>query len=125
MLKSKRKLLDITRRLTENHLDGKPIIESKPLKQDNEFKGWKYFKEIFMVSSLIGDGLSEVKNYLISQAKAGQWIYEPHIWTDQTMETVILTTIKATFLDFLQQEIPYQLKPEIELLETLEDGKLT
>lgn len=56
LIKSKRKLLDVTRLLTENCLDGKIIPYSKPIKNRNmDRKGWKHFKEIFMVSSLTGN----------------------------------------------------------------------
>lgn len=123
ILKSKRKLLDITRLITENHIDGKLTPGSFLKKRDVEVKGWKHFKQVFMVSSLTNNGLEEVKNYLISKAKEGKWMYESHIWTDQTMETVILSTVKANLLNTLPQEVPYELKPEIELLEILEDGE--
>lgn len=54
MIKSKRKLLDLTRIITENHIEGKLTPGSKMLKPREEIRGWKYFKEVFMVSALVG-----------------------------------------------------------------------
>lgn len=75
-----------------------------------------------MILLYLGSGLSDVKNYLIKSAKPHNWLYPADTWTDQTPEKIIINTVKATLLDFLPQEIPYELKPEIELLEIDEDG---
>lgn len=56
MVKQKRKLLELTRKLTDNRLEGK-LTEDNLEADGDEFdviKGWPYFKEIFMVSSLEG-----------------------------------------------------------------------
>lgn len=54
LLKSKRKLLDLTKLLTENCLDGKPILGGKPVKNSEKNKGWPNFQEIFMISAFTG-----------------------------------------------------------------------
>nr|XP_023026786.1 GTPase Era, mitochondrial isoform X1 [Leptinotarsa decemlineata] len=124
-LKSKRKLLDLTRQLTENCINGKPIPGGKPMKkEDVENKGWPFFQEIFMVSSLTGDGLEDVKKFLIDNALPGEWLFPKDIWTDQEIETIITNTVRATLLDFIPQEIPYSLKPEVEYL-NVENGLIT
>ncbi|KAJ8959738.1 hypothetical protein NQ314_006162 [Rhamnusium bicolor] len=124
-LKSKRKLLDLTRQVTDNCIDGKPIPNGKAIKKDNQDKGWPYFQEIFMVSALTGDGLSDVKNYLIRNAKPGQWMFPHEVWTDQSAEMIITNSVQAKFLDFLPQEIPYQLKPVIEYFNVDENGVIS
>ncbi|KAF5269607.1 hypothetical protein FQR65_LT05946 [Abscondita terminalis] len=121
ILKSKRKLLDITRLITMNSIDGKPFgTNVHHNKYDN--RGWPNFKEVFMVSSFTGDGLTEVKNYLINSAKPGKWLFPGDVWSDQTPEKIITDTVKATLLDFLPQEIPYQMEPEMELYEVNDEG---
>lgn len=67
-----------------------------------------------MVSALTGSGLDEVKNFLIRNAKPGEWLFPEEIWSDRTAEQIIVDSVKAKLLDFLPQEIPYQLKPEME-----------
>ncbi|CAG9863947.1 unnamed protein product [Phyllotreta striolata] len=125
-IKSKRKLLDITRNVTENSLDGKPIehVKRNYKKEDNEYKGWAYFSDIFMVSALTGDGMDDVRNYLVSKAKPGQWLFPEAVWTDQNTESVIINTVKAALLNFMPQEVPYKLQPIIEYLNVDEGGKI-
>lgn len=67
--------------------------------------------------------MSDIKNYLIKQAKPGKWMFPEQVWTDQNAEQVIISAVQAKLLDFLPQEIPYRLKPEIEYLDVNEDGK--
>lgn len=52
VLKSKRKLLDLTRLVTENCLRGKTIPGK--FKGNLENRGWPHFEEVFMVSALTG-----------------------------------------------------------------------
>lgn len=57
MLKSKRKLLDITRIVTEGCINGKPFGTTKQQKvrqEKDEVRGWPNFREVFMVSALTG-----------------------------------------------------------------------
>ncbi|CAH1154649.1 unnamed protein product [Phaedon cochleariae] len=126
VLKSKRKLLELTRQITENCVNGEPIPGGKPVKPKNsDDKGWPFFQEIFMVSALTGDGLEDIKKYLLNSAKRGKWIFPEKTWTDQISETVILNTVKATLLNFLPQEIPYQLTPLIEYLNVDQNDVIT
>lgn len=122
MLKSKRKLLDITRLITENHINGQPTPSSKELHKTDSIRGWKHFQDVFMVSSLVGNGLDDIKQYLTNKAKPGKWLYPSHVWSDQSSETIVLNAVKATLLDFLPQEIPYELKPIMEYFNE-ENGK--
>lgn len=126
IVKSKRKLLDLTRLLTENHLRGKLLLGLKNKETSNsEIKGWRHFERVFMVSALTGDGLSELKNYLLSQCKPGEFLFPSDAWTDQSVESIILNSVKAVLLHHLPQEMPYRLKPQIELLEVNREGIIT
>ncbi|XP_030763186.1 GTPase Era, mitochondrial [Sitophilus oryzae] len=125
ILKSKRKLLDLTRIITNNCIRGKPIpgqIKSKHLSSTDKMRGWPNFEEIFMVSALTGDGLAEVKKHLIANAKLGKWMFREEIWTDQSAENIIVTSVRAKLLDFLPQEIPYGLQTEIEYFDVNDEG---
>lgn len=69
-LKSKRVLLDLTRTLTENTLlpkgtAKKHILEIAKKLNDTKTKperavGWSHFSEVFMISSITGDGMGGV-----------------------------------------------------------------
>lgn len=69
MLKSKRCLLDVTRTLTQNTLLPRGISRPKSFLNDKtEFLknttekvvGWPGFSDVFMISSLYGDGMTEI-----------------------------------------------------------------
>lgn len=67
-LKSKRVLLDMTRTLTQNTLLPRGVRNRKELLKDQKTNdkdveksgGWPGFSEVFMISSLYGDGMTEV-----------------------------------------------------------------
>lgn len=57
ILKSKRKLLDLARLLTDNCIKGVPVDGPKlnrNQESNKELRGWPYFHDIFMVSALTG-----------------------------------------------------------------------
>ncbi|XP_077302064.1 GTPase Era, mitochondrial-like [Arctopsyche grandis] len=119
LMKSKRKLLDVVRILCNNKIAGLPISK---LSQEGPMNGFGGFSDVFMISALEGDGLNSIKEYLMKNAKPGKWLYPESDWTNQSQETLILEAIRAKFLDFLPQEIPYQLKTELEHLD--DNGKV-
>lgn len=57
----------------------------------------------------------------MSNAKSARFQYAPEQFTDQKPETIILEAVRAKFLDFLHQEIPYNLKMELEYYEDNEE----
>ncbi|KAL3272428.1 hypothetical protein HHI36_013910 [Cryptolaemus montrouzieri] len=77
LLKQKRKLLELTRKLTENRLEGRLCSENIELDEDEVdiVRGWPFFNEIFMISALTGSGIEELRNYLIDQAKPAPWMF--------------------------------------------------
>lgn len=57
ILKSKRKLLDLARLLTNNYINGVPVDGPKlnrDQESNKEIRGWPNFHDIFMVSALTG-----------------------------------------------------------------------
>ncbi|XP_076626780.1 GTPase Era, mitochondrial isoform X3 [Colletes latitarsis] len=82
------------------------------------------FDDIFMVSALTGDGVDDLRNYLLDSAKINDWQYEKDAFTDQPLETVIEETVRAKLLDHLKQEIPYNIKTKLEHLDIGEDGSV-
>jgi GTPase len=127
-LKSKRTLLDLVKTLTCNNISldkkrGKPkaaeIVEDKPPHKDQEWEkkvevGWADFKAVFMVSSLTGDGIEKVFNFVESRAVERSWEFKNNEITDQTPEKLIEEFVRARLLDYLPQEIPYLLKVTLE-----------
>ncbi|CAH2267739.1 jg4346 [Pararge aegeria aegeria] len=86
MLKSKKQLLSIIRNLTNGAIAGNPIPNAN-----------KYKK------------IEEREN-----SKTRSLHYSSSEWSDQTPEILIEEAVRAKFLDFLAQEIPYNLKTQLE-----------
>lgn len=72
------------------------------------------FADIFMISAMTGDGIDDLRTYLLDSAKPGDWYYDKHIYSDNTCEDIIQQTVRAKLLDNLPDEIPYNLKVKLE-----------
>jgi len=122
MLKSKRVLLELTKSLTQNTLvprgtrPTKSIVSKKIDKENKTDKivGWPGFSDVFMISSLTGDGMNEVMKFLLRHSKNKNWEYERGEYSDQPPEQLIVQSVRARLLDWLPQEIPYSLQCQIE-----------
>lgn len=132
MVRAKRILLDLVRILTEGTLtvkerkylpwkgnEEKFLADlQRPVKYKNQKSaGWPYFSEVFMVSSLTGDGIGRVFNHIYGQSVEKPWEYPDYQFTDQKPEDLIINNVRAVLLDYLPAEIPYQLTCEMELFE--------
>lgn len=68
-MKCRRDLLDLARNLSNMYVPYKdaetpPIkvgLKESQLKELSQWAGWPYFKDIFMVSALNGDGVADVR----------------------------------------------------------------
>nr|CDS30303.1 GTP binding protein era [Hymenolepis microstoma] len=70
-------------------------------------KHWEGFNQVFMVSSATGEGIDNLRKYLLSRAKPGQWLLSPALITDVEPTEIIRMCVWAHCLDKLPQEIPY------------------
>ncbi|CAH0728818.1 unnamed protein product, partial [Brenthis ino] len=113
MLKSKKQLLAIISNLTNGMIAGSPIPSPTKSKKTQE-NGYNHFSDVFLVSALNGDGVSDIKEYLINNAKIRHFHYDPSEWSDQAPELLIEEAVRAKFMDFLHQEIPYNLSTKLE-----------
>ncbi|KAK9504703.1 hypothetical protein O3M35_010973 [Rhynocoris fuscipes] len=125
-VKSKRKLLDITDVLTAGKLRNSTIdsIDSSNDLSEKSIQDriknqhhWEQFSQVFMVSALLGTGVSELKAYLLNSAKYGDWLFPENSFTDQSPEVLITETVRSKLLEHLPQEIPYKLNVELEYLD--------
>lgn len=132
MVRSKRILLDLVRILTEGTLickqrqylpwKGREETFMKDMRRPVRYKntksaGWPYFSDVFMISALNGDGVKRVTNYIAEQSTEKPWEFPSYQFTDQRAEDLIINNVRAALLDFLPQEIPYQLNCEMDLFE--------
>ncbi|KAK0160698.1 hypothetical protein PV328_008082 [Microctonus aethiopoides] len=87
-------------------------------------KGWQNFADIFMVSALKADGTDDLRKYLLESAKNRDWEYNRDTVSDEPSEQIIEQTVRAKFMDFMEQELPYMLKVQTEHLGVLPDGSM-
>ncbi|KAI9582852.1 GTPase Era, mitochondrial [Glossina fuscipes] len=134
-LKSKRVTLELIRTLTNdtllnertnkkrnNAITKESIPLKKPVNDDREVS-WSNFSRVFLVSAIIGSGLNDVHNYLIASAKPRRWEYTAENFSDETPENLIVDSVKARLLDYLPQEIPYNLETFLEYY-SVENGTI-
>ncbi|XP_039292056.1 GTPase Era, mitochondrial [Nilaparvata lugens] len=124
-IKSKGVLLDFVDKLTGSGHSKKgfnvlkdevwaPKTEFSIQKQVKLNKGWPFFKEVFMVSALDGNGIGDIKEYLLRCAQPGEWIFPRNAFTDQSFVKIIEQTVQAALLDNLPHEVPYNLTSQME-----------
>ncbi|KAK2816291.1 hypothetical protein Q7C36_022562 [Tachysurus vachellii] len=87
-------------------------------------KGWKHFKDVFMMCATDGEDVQTLKSYLMVEAKPGSWHYHSAVLTDQSPEDICTNIIREKLLEYLPQEVPYTLTQNIELWKETDDGNL-
>ncbi|XP_069800864.1 GTPase Era, mitochondrial [Dendropsophus ebraccatus] len=86
--------------------------------------GWPHFQEVFMLSALGGDEVETLKTYLMTLAKPGEWEYHSEVVTTQAPEEICKNVIREKLLEYLPQEIPYNITQVNELWEEGSGGEL-
>ncbi|XP_012665216.1 GTPase Era, mitochondrial [Otolemur garnettii] len=143
-LKKKSLLLELTAALTEGVVNGKKLkikqaFHSNPGTDDPsptakgqntqsvespQRIGWPHFQEIFMLSALSQEDVKILKNYLLAQAKPGPWEFHSGVLTSQTPEEICANIIRAKLLEYLPQEVPYNVQQKTVLWEEGPSGEL-
>lgn len=72
--------------------------------------GWPHFQRIFMVSAMNGDGVEDLKEYLLAAAKTRPWVYQATFVTDQSPQEIAILAVREKLLDVLPEEIPYKVR---------------
>lgn len=108
-MRSKRAILELVKGLTcsnialEDRKREKKEDDMPEPKKNNTEDGWPYFKNVFMVSSITGDGVDKVVEFLESQASSRPWEYRNNETSNQTPAQIIEQSVRARLLDYLPQ----------------------
>ncbi|KAM3933264.1 GTPase Era, mitochondrial [Leptodactylus fuscus] len=86
--------------------------------------GWPHFQEVFMLSALEGDEVETLKKYLMTLAKPGEWEYHSEVVTTQSPQEICNNIIREKLLEYLPQEIPYNITQVTEFWEEGSGGEL-
>nr|XP_018900236.1 PREDICTED: GTPase Era, mitochondrial [Bemisia tabaci] len=138
LIRNKRNLLKLTDALSNRSVRGQRkeesfkkqeeksggLTEMVILKRIENQAGFSGFKEIFMISALDGDGVDDLRNYLLSQAKPRPWIFSSDTFTDKDPKMLIEESVRSHLLDCLPNEMPYKIDVELEYLETTPEETL-
>lgn len=54
------------------------------------------------------------QRFISNHGKPGKWEHSPDVFTDESPENLIIESVRARLLDYLPQEIPYNLKSRLE-----------
>jgi GTPase Era involved in 16S rRNA processing len=65
------------------------------------------------VSSLTGEGIDAIRNYLFDHAHNSPWDFPENIYSDDDPRDVVTRIVKSKFLDVLPTDVPYKLRPVI------------
>uniref|UniRef100_H3AWI2 GTPase Era, mitochondrial n=1 Tax=Latimeria chalumnae TaxID=7897 RepID=H3AWI2_LATCH len=87
-------------------------------------RGWPRFQEIFMLSAVSGEEVETLKRYLVTRAKPGPWVFHSGVVTDQSPLEICDNIIREKLLEYLPQEVPYNVIQSTEKFEKGENGEL-
>ncbi len=85
---------------------------------------WPYFNQVFMISARQNDGVDELKRYLFSRAKPGDWVFSRNMLTDQMPQEIAEMCVREKLLEHLPNEVPYELNLQTDLWEVDENDCL-
>ncbi|XP_050419939.1 GTPase Era, mitochondrial [Adelges cooleyi] len=132
--RSRRTLLDLANTLTCKKLKENCASETNRLSNNiseiqlnakiKDSVGWEKFKDVFMVSALTGDGVQDIKDYLLHNSKPSAWMFPEGTLTDKQDTDLILEVVKSKLLNYLPNEVPYNLQIELEYFELSSDGNM-
>jgi GTP-binding protein Era len=89
-----------------------------------ELKGFEVYEEIFMISSLNGDGIDPLVSALAGKMPEGVALYPADQSADIPMRVLAAEITREKLMLRLHQELPYQLMVETESWKDLKDGSV-
>lgn len=82
------------------------------------------FEATFMVSALMGDGVSDLKRWLAQHVPPGPWLYPPDQMSDAPVRQLAAEITREKLFERLHQELPYRSTVETEVWKELRGGDI-
>lgn len=76
-------------------------------------QGWPYFKAVFSISALYGNGIQRLAEYLVGQGKPNSWKYHSSIITPSNPTELAKESVRSRMLDVLPSAFPYTLTYQV------------
>lgn len=100
------------------------IKKEKLLEIASEFSKIRDFENVFMVSSLSGDGVKDIKEYLAKAVPEGEWLFPEDEITDSSFEKFTSEITREHLYHRIHQEIPYRCRVVTENYRNESDGSV-
>ena len=72
--------------------------------------GSSRFDHVFMISALTGDGIYQLRQYMLAMATPEEWLYSAGVTTDLNIQEQIAEVFRGKLLTLYKHEIPWQTK---------------
>jgi GTP-binding protein Era len=82
------------------------------------------FKEIFMISALSGDGVEDIKKYLLENAPNSPWYFADTKYSDIPLAFEAAEITREKIYEWCHQELPYSIAVDTSEITTNADGSL-
>lgn len=89
-----------------------------------QFKDEPEITDIFMISALSGDGVTDLRDHLAARLPQGPWLYPPDQIADLPERLLSAEITREKIYERLHQELPYASTVETESWKALGDGSL-
>lgn len=100
------------------------IMKEKLLGIASEFSKIRDFENVFMVSSLSGDGIKDIEKYLAKIVPEGEWLFPEDEITDSSFEKFTSEITREHLYHRVHQEIPYRCRVVTENYRNESDGSV-
>ena len=101
------------------------LVENKKgLKYIDDLKKYKNIKEFFLISAKFKLGIDDLINTVIKRSNIKNWIYNNDEITDKDDIYITNESTRNAILEYLHQEIPYNIKIENNEYKFLKNGDL-
>lgn len=81
--------------------------------------------EVFPISALKGDGVTELSEYLGTLMPEGPYMYPPEEHSDQSEEQLLAELIRGEILIRTRDEVPHSVEVKVRAISEREDGLVT
>ena len=98
------------------------VERPKLLALAQSLNGEGLFSDVFMISALDGDGVSDLKRHLAAAAPEGPWLYPEDQLAEMPERLLAAEITREQLFMQLRQELPYSLTVETEKWEDRKDG---